>query len=312
MNNFANLNENLTNFTYFQFVADIDKCTIFSSSALFTTIFNFLLILSCIFQKNKENYADLIIFSMGICDFIAGVLVLPGLFLLLLKDLSVINMNISSELFEYMIVSIDNSTFQISLFLLLALSYHRYRQLSSPFKEKSYLNRFRITAIISIWLISIIYWFLTIWLTNSLSFYDGKFAYLIGILITNYLPILLIIVINFLIIKHFNIRIEKNRFIKQSLKKERNATACTVSITLNLVGSCFFYLIINPFELYNFEFVKYLLDIHYIIYYYTALNPLCVLFFNSKLKKVLRKIHFNRFNPTIKRHVNVSTDKHKK
>ena len=268
------------------------KSIIFMVSAFFTTILNFILILSWLIQKNKKNYADLILISMALSDLINGLYVLP---LFAFKELNSLNTT-NNELNRFLIHTvniIDMTTSEITIISLLILSLHRYRQLVVPFKEKSLLNRNKISLLISIWVFSLMYWFVTFWPFRPLVFEKNKLIRFITMIIGIYIPILIVIVLNILIKKTFKLKINQNQLNKMCFKRERRAIACTNSITICLVVTCLSYLIIFPFDVLNFEFVRYLFGFHYIIYFHAALNPLVVFRFNKKFRLFSRKIYEN-------------------
>ena len=295
MENFSNITQ-IDNgsemFSYTQIIYTLVSCIILLSSAFFSTIFNFLLILSWIIKKDKENFADLILISMAICDFINGIFVCPSIFLIYNEDISGIKIGVNKLIFEFISYSVDATVNEISVLSLLILSLHRYRQLNDPFKEKARLNRFRICLIISIWFISFSFWFIG----NRLFFFNedfvinvdnNEFVYLGRMFIFYFVPIIFIIILNILIIKSFKLKMKNKKLIKTNLKKEKKAIACTNSITLLLLLTFGVGLVLQPLEYYTF--INDIYGVKYLTYYYSALNPLVVFLFNKKFRNILKK-----------------------
>ena len=268
------------------------SCIILSSSAFLSTIFNPLLILSWTIKKEKDNFSDLILISMAISDFINGIFICPSIVIIFYEDVKCIRLIFNKKIFEFITYSVEASVNEISVLSLLILSLHRYRSLVKPFKEKSKLTRFRVSLIISIWIIS----FSCCFLGNRLFFFNNdflldlksnEFIYMGRMLIFYLVPIILIIVLNILMIKRFKSKMRNPHLIKTNLKKEKNAIDCINSITLILLLTFGVGLVLQPLEFYNFLNDFYILK--FLTYYYSAFNPLVVFLFNKRLRNIFKR-----------------------
>ena len=265
----------------------IINCSIFSLSAFFSIILNFLLIMSWYFNRTKKNYSDFIFFSLAVADFINGLFVCIGhLIIELLK---------ADKLFLFMLISVEYAVYLISYLCLILLSYHRLRQLIKPFEEKASIDRLRIFVIISIWIGSLIISFLTFYqseyLVNS-EFYRKIISISID-LIVFYIPILSILILNVIIVRNFKAKLNKKitKIKKINFKNEKNAIKCIVCMNTGIVLSMGLWLIIHPFSLFNFEFALYFHEIDLsITYFYSVIDPCVVFLFCKKF----RNIFFNR------------------
>ena len=162
------------------------------------------------------------------------------------------------------------------------------RQLTRPFEEKADLTRCRVILIILIWFISIIIGFAK----NYIRYYIINSEYYISLLrlITNiagyYVPIMIILIFNFFIIKNLIIKSKKNNSNRRHFHNEKKAISCITSINFILILSHAFWFIVFPFEIFKFEFLSSLQKIYLSISYsYCALNPLVVFVFNKKIRK---------------------------
>ena len=183
----------------------------------------------------------------------------------------------------------DHGNFLISYLSLIFLSYHRLRQLTIPFEEKADLNRFRIILIISIWIISLSIGFLRNYPRFYIitSDYHNRLFRLITNLFILYIPVFIIIVLNFLIVKQFIIKFKKKNLNKRNFRKEKKAIYCTISINSVLLLSQGLWFLFYPFEIFNFEFTFALQNIYLpIANSFAVFNPLVVFLFNKKLRKI--------------------------
>ena len=162
------------------------------------------------------------------------------------------------KFFSFMVRIVDFGVFLISFLSLILLSYHRLRKLTTPFEESLNLNRFRIILIISIWNFGLTVAFSKHYSMFYLirSHYHGQILSILLNCIGFYIPIVSILILNFLLIKHFKARFKNVK--KNNFKNEKNAIFCTVCISFGLRASMGLWLIISPVTLYNFEFTFYL------------------------------------------------------
>ena len=281
-------NESLTNASLNgNIIFTIINCSIFSLSAFFSIILNLLLIISWYFNRIKNNYSDFIFISLAVADFINGLFVcISRLIIQLIKV---------DKLFVFIVDSVDSAVYLISFLCLILLSYHRLRQLIKPFEEKVTINRFRIFVIISIWIVSLVIPFLSLYLNQYLvnSEFHRKLITISAALIGFYIPILSILILNILIVRNFKAKLNRKiiKIKKIHFKNEKNAIKCIVCMNTGLLLTMGLWLIIFPFWLYNYEFALYFHEIDSSIsYFYSAIDPCVVFLFCKKF----RKIFFNR------------------
>ena len=266
------------------FIFNAINCLIYLLCSIFSVILNLPLILNWIFVCKKENYADFLIISISLSDFIDGFLVCP------IHLIEKLNMNLNSsyvlnKTLHFINESIDSWIWKTSLFSLLLLSLHRLKQLISPFKEGNKLNRFRVIAIVSMWFILPIYFFLMHWYKMYI-----KNETLIRIL--EYLSecafIISICFLNVLIIVQFKKKMKNTTLNKNNFKKEKHAILCTLWLTLLLLITTGPYLIVRPFTIYKNELLH---EIDFAFaYFYISVDPFVVILFNKNLRINLKFI----------------------
>ena len=262
---------------------DVINCFIYLICAILSTFLNIPLIIKWIFFCKKNNYADLILITMAVADFINGIFICPSLLIMKLNQINFIKLNFINTFFQFFEDSIDNALTAITLSSMFILSLHRLKLLKTPFKEKTKFNRFRIAIITLIWLISII----TNFASYLISYYIKRvnIFYLIWLIVSLYIPSISIVILNIIIIINFTSKIKNKNFNRSDFKKEKKAILCTLSINITLLLFYFPSLILYPFKLYNYEFVEYFHEIYYSISYsYIFINPLIVLIFNRRFR----------------------------
>ena len=194
------------------------NCSIFISWQIFGVIFNLLLIISWLLFDGKKNYSDILLVSNAISNFINGILLMPSYSVIRLIGEAKI-----SKFFILLADFIDTGVFLISFLSLILLSYHRLRQLTKPFKEKAKLNRFRVFMVISLLIISLLIGFLKSY--TRLYIISYEYCNRLFRSITNffvfYVPMFIILILNFLILKHFQKKLRKIIWTKLTLKMRR-------------------------------------------------------------------------------------------
>ena len=261
----------------------IINCSIYSVCAFFSIILNLLLIISWYFNRSKHNYSDFIFISLAVSDFINGLFVCIGN---LIKQLIKVD-----ELFVFILSFIDYSVYIINFLSLIILSYHRLRQLIKPFKEKATINRFRIFLIFAIWIFSTVMVFLSHFISKYLlnSKFYSKLITISSTLIGCYVPILLILFLNTLLVGNFKAKLNKkiSKIKKIHNKNEKNAIKCIVCMNTGILLTMGLWLIIYPFRIYNFEYVSYLYELDAsIAYFYSIVDPFVVFLFCKKFRKI--------------------------
>ena len=215
------------------------NCSIYLICSIFSVIMNIPLIINWIFNCKKNIYADFLIISIVVSDFIEGVFVCPIYLIQKLIEMNLISSNLISINLSFITECIDNSIYLIIFSSLIFLSLHRLKQLISPFKEGFKLNRFRILILVSIWFIFPIISFPIIWLKTFL-----KYKELIEFLqyISTFIIIIFLCIVNIQIIFRFRSKLKKSRLNKKKIMNEKKAIFCTLSLTMLVlinVGSLF-------------------------------------------------------------------------
>ena len=265
------------------------KGSIYLLCSIFSVILNLPLIINWIFNCKKDNYADFLLISITVADFLGGLLVCPINCIKEFIEMNLISSNVISKKMFYISLSIDNSIWLISPLSLLLLSLHRYKQLTSPFKERVELNRFRILIIVSIWFLSSIIGFLIIWYILFIK-YEEYIEILYHFI--QCAVIISTISLNILIIYKFKSKLKNTKLNKNSFKNEKKAILCSVWLNILLLITCAPFLILQPFAIYNFQFVYALHGIYYSFnYFYIIVDPLILLLFNKNLRLDVKSIY---------------------
>ena len=266
-----------------EYTFKIINCSIYLFCAIFASILNLLLITSWILFGGKKNYSNFLFISNTISDFIIGGVVCPFYFLEELEE---------SKMSKFLICfvdTVDYGVILISYSSLILLSYHRLRLLAKPFEEKAELNRYRTILITSMWIISFFFGFSKNYTRYYVitSYYGQSLFVLLANIIGFYIPVLIILILNFLMIKKFIIKIKKNNLNKTNFDNEKKAIACTISTNFILLISQGLWFICYPFEAFKYEFPLIQHEIHTAISYsFCVFNPLVVFLFNKKLNKI--------------------------
>ena len=274
------------------------NCFIYLFCSICSIVLNLPLILNWILACKKENYADFLLISIAVSDFIDGFLICPIKFIQNLIVMSIISSSLIGKNLNYIAKSFDDSIWWMSPSLLFLLSLHRFKQLISPFKEGVKLNRFRIVTIVSIWLFFPALSFLLNWYNMYI-----KYQEIIPILdwASELFIIISICILNILIIVHFKSKLKNTTLNKNNFRKEKKAILCTLSLTLLLLLTTGPFYIIQPFAIFKYKFVEYLHDTYdSLSYLYIIIDPLILLLFNQKLridlKYIFCKLNINRQN----------------
>ena len=149
MNNLSNISDFDAD-SYNEFIFGIINFSIYLVCSFLSIFLNCLLIISWLINCKKDNFADFILFSNAICNFINGFFVCQSFYLIELKKLKLIQSELINQLFENIVALVDDTTSASNSFSLLLISIHRLRQLIGPFKENPKITRLRIFYIISI------------------------------------------------------------------------------------------------------------------------------------------------------------------
>ena len=258
---------------------------IYSFCSIFSIILNLPLIINWTINCKKDKYADFLIISIAVSDFLDGLLCCPIFCIRELIEMNLVSSNVISQNLAFISDSIDNSIWWISPLSLLLLSLHRLKQLISPFKEGVKLNRFRIVRIVLIWLLFPIISFLIVWFIQ----YDEYFKLIL------YSGDLIIFtstcIVNILIILKFKSKLNNSKLNKRNFKNEKKAILCTLSLTLLLSITWTPYFILEPFAIYKYDFAVFLNRIYFsFCYFYMIIDPLIVLLFNQKFRICSRYI----------------------
>ena len=267
------------------------NCSIYLLCSLFSIIMTLPLIINWIFNCKKDNYADFLIISTFVSDFIDGFLVCPINLIKELVKMTLINSNVISKNFVFVTDSIDFSSWSISPLSLFLLSLHRFKQLVSPFKEGVKLNSLRIVILVSIWVFFPLIWFPIIWYKNLLI--TEELIYFLSYII-QCIIIILVFILNILISFQFKIKLKNTRLNKNDFRNEKKAILCTLTLASMLLITLGPFLILQPFKIYKYEFIEYFHDIYDIYYsfsyFYIIIDPLIVLCFNKNLRIKFRLI----------------------
>ena len=281
---------NSTDFDKIKFIIEIINCSIYFLCSVLSTLFNSLLIISWLIYCQKENYADFILISNAITDLINGFIANQWYYLNELKNMNLIqNILILNHNFEDIVKVIDQATLISGFFLLLMLSIHRFKQLVQPFKENPKITRLRLFIIFSILVISLIFSFIKRRDFDPKS-HNKEIKDLILTIVFIDIPLILILIINFLVIKHFMIKLKEKHSIKNNFKNEKKAISCTIAINFNILLTNGLLLILNPFSILKFKFIHNFHKIHEAIsYFYIVLDPLIIFYFNQKFRRIFLK-----------------------
>ena len=120
------------------------NCLIYLICSIFSIILNLPLILNWILNFKKNRYADFLLISISVSDFLNGFIVCPMYFIKKLIEMNLISSYVISKSLFFIMESVDYSIYLIGPASLFLLSLHRLKQLISPFKEGVQLNIFRI------------------------------------------------------------------------------------------------------------------------------------------------------------------------
>ena len=278
-----------------EFIFGIVNCTIYLLCSIFSTFLNLSLILNWIIYCKKDKYADCLLISIAISDFLCGFLLCPIFFIKELIKINLISSNVISRNLTFVTDSIRYTIWWISPVSLLLLSFHRFKQIISPFKEGVKLNRFRVITLVSIWLIVPTISFPIIWYENSIKPEELKTFFIDYI--CDLILFISVFILNILIIVQFKSKLKKTRLNKNNFKNEKKAILCTLTLAMLLFITWVTYLILEPFAIYKYEFVEYFHGIYFSFgYFWIISNPLIVLLFNKNLRIDLKFI-YNKFNP---------------
>ena len=266
------------------------NCFIYLFCSIFSIILNLALILNWIFVFKKDKYADFLLISMASADLIIGSLTCPFDLIKKLSDMSLISSLKISKTSIFVKESIEYAAWLNTFLSLFLLSWHRFKQLISPFKESAMLNKLRIVILTSKWLILPPICFFIIWCKTFTQYKDLiEFLHYLSGMITN----VSVFILNILIILKFKSKLKNTKLNKNNFKYEKKAILCTFVLTLQFLKSLAPYFIVIPFVILKFKFVESLHDIYYSFgYFYIVADPLTVLIFNKKFR-----IKCNPFTP---------------
>ena len=278
--------ENITNI-------ELTTVIVFYYLSAHTTLLNLTNVVIILFYVKAKTFSNAIFLVLSITDFFVGLISIPGEIVLEFYE----NWPLGKALCIFYKV-FDYSSSNLSLFLLLIITAHRYLQLNDPFKHKEEMNRFRWVLIGSAWLSSYIIWFL-IWYFYFLNDDIVLECYFNELNIVLYviqcsimiIPYIIILILNVFMIRSFYIRRKKSLELKRNFKKEQKAIYCVLSITLNLIFCWSIFLITWPIQKICINCVpEVLYKIGYVnSYLFSGLNPIILLYFNSNYRAVLIK-----------------------
>lgn len=264
-------------------------------------IFNFLIIL-VISKLKLKTYGNYLYMSMALSDFFIGF----GLFIFTItRDFAFQIFSLKG--FYFSNVYLINMSSAAHIYSLLALTFHRYKQIIDPFKEKAEMVRKRYITIVLIWIISIIAWLIAFWpiryftdnkITKLFDSFPPVFATIIFATFT--IPVVFIVLFNFLTIyalfnKTKNLKVAYNSNYSAKLSKEKRATYCITLISLMLVGFWTFTIFIWPFDYFfalNIK-AKFPFD-NYLTYFYPAFHPFVLFGFNKSFRNNLKLLYYFR------------------
>jgi hypothetical protein len=301
------ISSNQTNFTdtnstkteaYFSITIIIQLCL-----SIQITLSNVLIVIIILFLIKKKTFSNIIFLLISLVDLFVGLVSIPGNVLLSLDRAHWPLPKILCIIYK----TFDYSSSNLSLILLVIITVHRYKLLKDPHTHKEDMSKtkwivaaFVLTFYYTIWFII---WCLYFHIQEARSvcyFSFNVYIYIFYICVT-VVPFLFMIIINMRMIRLFVVlkRKKKQTRVESSHRKQDKAIYCILSITLNLILCWSSFMFLWPIaKVCATCFPKafdYLFQVsNMLIYLFSGINPIILLYFNRNFRQVLMRKLFKQ------------------
>lgn len=259
--------------------------------------FSNLLVLAVIFSIKKKTFSNIIFLLISLVDLFVGIISIPGDILLLLDP----DYWPLSKIVCIIYKTFDYSSSNLSLILLLIITVHRYKLLKDPHRHKEDMSKIKWTLVgfvlSSSYLIWLIIWFLYFYTqeTRSVCYFSFNIYIYVFFILVTVIPFLFVILMNVLMIRLFiALKKTKQTQIESSRRKQDRAIYCILFITVNLILCWTTFMFLWPIVkvcdscLFANTFLDYLFQIsNVLIYLFSGINPIILLYFNRNFRRVL-------------------------